>query len=85
MVHFYQDALTLPTHFNFAEDVVDYSASKLSTITAMYWVPQSLDHERILTFGHFSRQSHRATIMLSRLGLRKGDRIMIILPRIPEW
>ncbi len=40
--------------------------------------------ERRITFGELSRQSARFGNLLRRLGVRAGDRVATVLPRIPE-
>ena len=76
---------TLPATFNFATDIVDYWASKDSSQLALYWTDQSLSTTRKLTYSHFSKQSHRIAHLLTDLGLKSGDTIILILPRLPEW
>lgn len=85
MAHFDHEVLTRPTRFNFAEDVIDYWAAKSPGLQAMHWVSQTLDEQKVLTYGYFSRQSHRAAIMLQQMGVKKGDKLLILLPRIPAW
>jgi len=85
MAHYYDSHLRRPDHFNFATNVVDYWASK-NPGTALHWVSQDLQQERRLSFEHFSRQSHRiASLLTNKLGVKQGERILIITPRIPEW
>lgn len=73
------------TKFNFVGDVVDFWAKRYPDLPALHWVSQDLDDEKILTYDYFSKESHRAAILLHQLGLRKGDRLIVILPRVPEW
>jgi acetyl-CoA synthetase len=51
--------------------------------TAILWVSND-GAERRLTFGELSQQSMRVGNLLRRIGIRKGDRVATILPRIPE-
>lgn len=85
MAHFNSETLERPDNFNFAEDVIDYWASKSPSLQAMHWVSQNRDEELKLTYSHFSRQSHRAASMFRQLGIKKGDKMLILLPRIPAW
>ena len=50
---------------------------------AIQWVGAD-GSERRITFGELSRQSARFGNLLRRLGVRKGDRVATVLPRIPE-
>ena len=75
--------LDVPEYFNFATDVIDKYA-QISDKEAMLWIGQH-DEERHLTFAHFSDASSRVANAFSTLGLRKGDPVLMMLPRIPEW
>jgi len=50
---------------------------------ALIWVGEN-DQERIFTYGELYRQVNRCANALKRLGLQKGDRVTIYLPKIPE-
>jgi len=71
-----------PKEFSFAVDVVDRWA-KDPSLMAMRWVGDS--GERDLTFRHFSERSDRLANALESAGLRAGDRVLVMLPRVVEW
>ena len=74
-----------PETFNFSKDVIDKWA-QFPELKAMIWTSATDPLRRDLSFKHFSDYSHRvAKWMSDRLGIRKGDRIIIMLPRLPEW
>jgi acetyl-CoA synthetase len=50
---------------------------------AVIWVGEN-DQERVFTYGELSRQVNRCANALKALGLNKGDRVTIYLPKIPE-
>lgn len=50
---------------------------------AVIWVGED-GQERIFTYGELLRQVNRCANALKALGLRKGDRVTIYLPKIPE-
>jgi acetyl-CoA synthetase len=50
--------------------------------TAIRWIGAS-GSERCITFGELSRQSARFGNLLRRIGIREGDRVATVLPRIP--
>ena len=50
---------------------------------ALIWVGEQ-GQERIFTYGELARQVNRCANALKALGLRKGDRVTIYLPKIPE-
>ena len=87
MAHFYDAELKRPTDFNFATDVVDYwAANSPPANLAMYWVSGDLKDEQQLTFQHFSNESNRLAVLLrDKLGLKHGERLLIIMPRVPTW
>ena len=75
--------LEVPEYFNFATDVVGKWASDPHKL-AMLWIGQD-GERRQLTFAHFAEQSSRAASAFAALGIQKGDRVLVMLPRIPEW
>src|SRR6266566_9396793 len=75
--------LDVPEFFNFAADVIDKLAQNPNK-EAMLWIGQH-GEERHLTFAHFSEASGRAANAFAALGLGKGDPVLVMLPRIPEW
>lgn len=86
MAHYYANDLNRPASFNFATDVVDYWAANPPPGPAMYWLSQDRKTERKLSFEHFSRQSQRIAVLLrEKLGVEKGEKMLMILPRVPEW
>ena len=75
-------SLTFPhaDQFNFAFDCVDAIAAKYPDKLAML----HLDHnraERRFTFEDMSRASGRAANYFKALGIRRGDRVMLVLKR----
>jgi acyl-coenzyme A synthetase/AMP-(fatty) acid ligase len=75
--------LDVPEYFNFAADVIDKLAQHPDK-EAMLWIGQH-GEERHITFAHFSAASSRAANAFSTQGIDKGDPVLVMLPRIPEW
>jgi acyl-coenzyme A synthetase/AMP-(fatty) acid ligase len=75
--------LEVPEYFNFVSDVIGKWASDPHKL-AMLWVGQH-GEERQLTFAHFADYSSRAANAFAQLGIQKGDRVLVMLPRVPEW
>jgi acyl-coenzyme A synthetase/AMP-(fatty) acid ligase len=73
----------VPFRFNFGRDVVDRWADD-STRLALIWCDET-GAERRFTFADVSRLSSCFANLLQSLGIAKGDRILIMLPRLPEW
>ncbi|XP_033023939.1 acyl-coenzyme A synthetase ACSM3, mitochondrial-like isoform X1 [Lacerta agilis] len=80
----------VPDYFNFAKDVVDNWAEaekegNRPTSPALWWVNDQGDQVK-WSFVELSHVSKKAARVLSeQCGLQRGDRIIVILPRIPEW
>lgn len=77
--------LRRPPSFNFATHIVDHWAKTSPPQNALHWVSQDLNTERKLTYADISASSHRIATLLHSLGLRPGDVLIVILPRIPAW
>ena len=76
--------VTTPEYFNFAYDIIDMWAEKDRNKLAMIWTNQH-GEERFFTFYEMARLSNQAANLLIKLGVRKGDRVFIMVPRLPEW
>jgi len=66
--------------FNFAFDVVDAIAAKSPEKLAMLHIDKE-HNERRFTFEDISRQSSRAANYFTSLGIKRGDRVMLVLRR----
>ena len=76
--------LEYPDNFNFGYDVVDAIADKTPDKRAIVWCNVE-NEERIITFGELKELSNRAANVFSAAGLRKGDRVMVLLKRHYEY
>jgi len=77
--------LQVPDDFNFTRDVVDGWVARKPWKTALVAVDQAGDNRLEFTFADLSRASNRVTNALDGLGVDRGDRAFVMLPRIPEW
>ncbi len=75
--------LEVPEYFNFATEVIDKWASDPNKL-GMLWIGAH-GEERHITFAQFAERSNRAANAFTKLGIKKGDRVLVMLPRIPEW
>jgi acyl-coenzyme A synthetase/AMP-(fatty) acid ligase len=73
----------VPEHFNFARDVVDVWAQDPAK-PALVWSDDA-GGERRFTYADIARASCRFANLLAAHGVGKGDRVVIMLPRRPEW
>ncbi len=69
--------------YNFAIDTIGKWARDPEKL-AMLWVGPDGSEERY-TFTHFDEQSSRAAHAFEKLGIGKGDRVLLMLPRVVEW
>jgi acetyl-CoA synthetase len=76
--------INVPEYFNFGFDVIDVWARKDRNKLAMIWVNQQ-GVEKKFTFWDMMRLSNQVVNILIKYGVAKGDRVLIMLPRIPEW
>ncbi|GBF34089.1 acetyl-coenzyme A synthetase [Desulfocucumis palustris] len=75
--------LEVPEYFNFARDVLDKWASDPGKL-AMWWI-DDYGNEIKKTFKELCDDSRKVCNMLSAQGVKKGDVVIIILPRLIEW
>lgn len=85
MAHSQHEVLERPKKFNFAMDVVDFWAKQPGRMEAMRWLSGDETTSRTMTFDYFSRQSHRISVLFDRLGVKCGDTMLMIAPRVPVW
>ncbi|MDA8100976.1 MAG: AMP-binding protein [Nitrospiraceae bacterium] len=76
--------IDVPEFFNFGFDIVDRHAWDVSK-RALVWVDAAGRETRQFTFHDLSLRSNQAANALLSRGVRKGDRIFIMLGRVPEW
>lgn len=69
-----------PDHFNFAYDVMDALADKAPNKRALVWVGDDFS-ERTFTFGQLREETNRTANYFASLGIKKGDRVMLVLKR----
>lgn len=74
---------SVPDHFNFGADVVDRMAREADG-PALIWENQKGEVERY-SFSDISRLTNQFANVLAGQGIEKGDFVIIMLPRIPQW
>jgi acyl-coenzyme A synthetase/AMP-(fatty) acid ligase len=77
--------LEVPETFNYARDVVDAWAAREPGRLALLAVGPDGGDARRFTFDDLARSSNRAARFLAAQGVGKGDRVFVMLPRIPDW
>ena len=76
--------IDVPEFYNFGFDVIDAWAKKDRNKLAMIWTDQK-GNEKKYTFFDLMRLSNQAVNICLKYGIKKGDRVMLMLPRTPEW
>lgn len=73
-----------PRILQFRFDVIDAWAGKDRNKLAMIWVNQQ-GEEKKFSFLDLSNLSNKAANILLKYNINKRDRVLPMLPRIPEW
>lgn len=73
----------VPEYFNFAVDVLGRWAEDPHK-RALLWVDER-GARQDLTFRHIAERSTRLADGLRKLGIRKGDRVLVVIPPEPAW
>ncbi|XP_041473470.1 acyl-coenzyme A synthetase ACSM3, mitochondrial-like [Lytechinus variegatus] len=83
--------IDVPEYFNFASDVMDEWARKEETgerssnIPAFWWIDTE-GNEIKWSFRDLSTKSKKVANLLEKnCNIKQHDRVMVILPRLPEW
>ena len=76
--------IQVPEDFNFGFDVVDVIAEEDPSRKAMLWCNEH-GEERVFTFEDMKRMSNKTANYFYSLGIRKGDKVMLILKRHYEF
>ena len=77
--------LEVPERFNYTLDVVQRRAEEGPDRLALVAVePDGLTAQRY-TFGEIAARAHRSARFLESLGVVKGDRVFVQIPRVVEW
>lgn len=76
-------SLEVPEYYNVASDLVGAWAQDPHKL-AMLWVNHYNEAEQI-TFAQFAQRSSQAANAFASAGITRGERVLLMLPRIPEW
>lgn len=75
----------LPEYFNFATDIFDQWAADRPGACALWWVSGDRGRERRISFAELRKSSCRAAAMFRSSGIKPGEPVLLMLPRVPEW
>lgn len=76
--------VNVPENFNFGYDVVDAFAAEHPYKEAILWTNDKGDVQHI-TYKKFKEVTDQCASFLMEIGVKKGDRVMLILKRRIEW
>lgn len=76
--------VTVPENFNFGYDIVDEYARIAPRKKALVWCNDRGD-EKTFTFADIKEQSDKAANLLSAIGIKKGDPVMLIMKKRYEF
>jgi len=69
---------------NLCHNAVDRHLAARADQNALIWVSTETDEERVYSFRELHAEVQRMAAVLADLGVRKGDRVLIYMPMIPE-
>ena len=69
---------------NLCHNAVDRHAERFPKRKALIWVSTEVDKEVVYTFGQLQAEVERMAAILKSLGVRKGDRVLVYMPMVPE-
>ena len=75
----------VPEFFNFARDIFDGWARSRPQNTALWCVDGVTGTGQKFTFQELSRLSAQAAHVFRAQGLKRGDRVLVMLPRVWQW
>lgn len=76
--------VNVPADFNFGYDVIDRFARETPEKDVLLWVNDHGD-EKHVTYRAFKNLSDQCAAFLQGIGIKKGDRVLLILKRRVEW
>ena len=78
-------AVNAPEFYNFTTDVMDSWARTNPQGLGLWWVDSRTGAEQKFTFRELAMLSLQAANLFRNHGVRRGDRMLVMLPRIPQW
>ncbi len=72
--------LKYPDNFNFAYDIIDVIGTNEPDRRALIWINEN-GEEYTFTYGDFKRKSNQVANMLVEHGIKKGDKVLVVLKR----
>ena len=76
--------VALPQYYNFTTDIVERWAQLRPDAMALWWMSEDGASQRF-TFADMARIARKSAAFLHDSGIRKGDRVIVIMQRVPQW
>jgi len=76
--------LIAPAHFNFCRDVFERWARERPQELALWCLGEDGNEQRF-SFEQLAKEARRAAHFFQTLGIKRGDRVLVILARVPQW
>lgn len=77
--------VTVPKQFNFAADVVERWSRERPNGLALWCVDEARGRDQQFSFRHLADELRRAANFFTQCGVERGDRVLVMLPRVPLW
>ncbi len=69
---------------NLCYNAVDRHLGARASQKALVWISTEVDAQREFTYGELHAEVNRVAAMMRSLGVRRGDRVIIYMPMVPE-
>ncbi|HUQ75491.1 MAG TPA: propionate--CoA ligase [Burkholderiales bacterium] len=69
---------------NLCHNAIDRHLAKRGEQKALVWISTEVDETRSFTFRELHAEVNRVAAMMQSLGVKRGDRVIIYMPMIPE-
>ena len=77
--------LEKPVYYNFTHDVMERWAEERPDAVALWWIDETGREEIKFSFRKITEESMRVANFLRECGIERGDRVLLVLPRVPQW
>jgi propionyl-CoA synthetase len=69
---------------NLCHNALDRHLAARAGQKALVWISTEVNEEKHFTYGELHAEVNRAAAMMQALGVKRGDRVIIYMPMIPE-
>src|SRR4051812_9192310 len=69
---------------NLCHNAIDRHLAQRADQKALVWISTEVDQTRSFTYRQLFEEVNRAAAMMQSLGVKKGDRVIVYMPMVPE-